>query len=230
MIAVKELLKTSRPIGNYFAPDIYIQGDLEAGLIENRDGARLLALPQTFIQAIYEGLAEEVGSASEAVLYKCGAWWGKTFYRRFAEEVSQQSGRTLAEIDMIEFLHCFQQCWQAHGWGKIELDFDHHSSGFIVVKIWNSAFAKTKPTLDKPKCYVEAGLLSSFFTGLTGQKLHCIQTSCESLGAECNHFVLGLPDRVQRADAWLQEKHDHATIMERLCQSKMDKYFKQDEF
>jgi uncharacterized protein len=224
MISVKELVKESRLTGNYFAPDAYLQGDLESGLIENRGGGRLLALPESFLRAIYEGLEEEVGAASEPVLYKCGAWWGKTFYRRFAEEVSKSLGRPLADIDMIEFLQCFKQCWKTHGWGSIELDFDFYQHGFIVAQIRNSAFAKSSPTLDKPKCFVEAGLLSSFFTGLTGQKLHCIQTTCESMGADCNYFILGLPERVKRAEAWLQEKHDHATIMERLCQSQMDRY------
>ncbi len=224
MISVKELVKESRLSGNYFAPGAYIQGDLESGLIENRTGSRLLALPESFLQAISEGLTEEVGAASEAVLYKCGAWWGKTFYRRFAEEVSQHLGRPLADIDMIEFLQCLKQCWKIHGWGNIELDFEFYQHGFIVVKLWNSAFAKSGPSQDKPKCYVEAGLLSSFFTGLTGQKLFCIQTTCESLGSDKNHFVLGLPDRVKRAEAWLQEKHDHATIMERLCQGQLEGY------
>jgi hypothetical protein len=218
MLSVKELVRESRLPGNYFAPETYIQGDLEAGLIENREGARLLALPESLLQAIYEGLAEEVGSAAESVLYKCGAWWGKTFYRRFAEEVSQFHQQPLAEIDMVEFIQYFKQCWSAHGWGKVDLDFDAYRHGFIVVRIWNSAFAQTSPTLDKPKCFVEAGLLGSFFSGLTGQKLYCIQTTCESLGADCNHFVLGLPERVNRAEAWLQENHDHNTIMKRLYQ------------
>ncbi|MGB8701408.1 MAG: V4R domain-containing protein [Thermosynechococcaceae cyanobacterium] len=227
MISVKELVKESHLQGNYFAPESYVRGDVESGLIENRNGGRLLALPECFLEAMYEGLAEEVGSASEAVLYKCGVWWGKTFYRRFAEEVTQLFGRSLADIDMIEFMQCFQQCWKAHGWGNINLNFDAYKNGFIVVQVQNSAFAKSSPTLDKPKCYTEAGLLSSFFSALTGQKLFCVQTSCESLGADCNYFVLGLSERVKRAEAWLQEKHDHATIMERLCQGQTDRYVSQ---
>jgi uncharacterized protein len=224
MISVKELVREAHLPSNYFAPDVYLQGDLEAGLIENRKGSRLLALPDPLLRAIYEGLAEEVGAASEAVLYKCGAWWGKTFYRRFAEEVSQHYQQPLADIEMIEFMQCFKQSWKTHGWGKVDLDFSFYQQGYIVVQIWNSAFAASGDGIGKPKCFVEAGLLSSFFSGLTGQKLHCIQTTCESMGATCNHFVLGLPERVTRADAWLQENHDHATIMERLCQGQMNRY------
>jgi uncharacterized protein len=224
MISVKELVREAHLPSNYFAPDVYLQGDLEAGLIENRKGARLLALPDPLLRAIYEGLAEEVGAASEAVLYKCGAWWGKTFYRRFAEEVSQHYQQPLADIEMIEFMQCFKQSWKTHGWGKVDLDFNFYQQGYIVVQVWNSAFAASGDGIGKPKCFVEAGLLSSFFSGLTGQKLHCIQTTCESMGATCNHFVLGLPERVTRAEAWLQENHDHATIMERLCQGQMNRY------
>lgn len=55
MITVADLIKDERLPGNYFAPDAYIKGDFESGLIENRRGDRLLALPETLIQAIYAG-------------------------------------------------------------------------------------------------------------------------------------------------------------------------------
>jgi hypothetical protein len=219
MISVKELAKSSRLPGSHFAPDVYIQGDLESGLVENRNGARLIAIPQTLLHGLHEGLTEEVGSAASDVLYKCGAWWGKTFYRRFVEEVSQYYGKPLAELEMLDFVYCLKQSWTTHGWGVIEPNFDYYQQGFLVVKLTHSAFAKSAAAVEKPQCFVEAGLLSSFFSGLTGQKLHCVQTTCESMGAPSNYFVLGLPERVQKAHAWLEEKHDHETIMSRLIQA-----------
>jgi uncharacterized protein len=219
MISVKELVKNPRLPGSYFAPDVYIQGDLESGLVENRNGSRLIAIPQTLLHGLYDGLSEEVGSAASEVLYKCGAWWGKTFYRRFVEEVSQYYGKPLAELEMLDFVYCLKQSWTTHGWGTIEPMFDYYQQGFLVVKLTHSAFVKQDVEADKPQCFVEAGLLSSFFSGLTGQKLYCIQTACESMGSPCNYFVLGLSERVQRASAWLEEKHDHETIMTRLTQA-----------
>jgi uncharacterized protein len=221
MITVADLLKDGPLPGNYFAPDAYVQGDYESGLIENRKGTRLIALPEVLLQSIYAGLEKEVGQASGIVLANCGRWWGKNFYRRFVEELSEYHGRPLAEMQMVEFIQCLKQCWKTYGWGTIELNLDFYQQGFLVVKIWNSAFAQSAPKGGKtPVCFAEAGILGAFFSQLTGRTLNAVQTTCESLGAECNHFVLGLPERLQPVTPWLEEGHDHATIMKRLASSK----------
>jgi hypothetical protein len=222
MISVENLLKEPLP-ANYFAPDIYLQGDFESGLLENRSGDRLIALPEILLEAIYKGLEEEVGSAAGLVLFQCGHWWGKTFYRRFAEQVSDYYGKSLGQMEMVELLQCLKQSWKTHGWGTLDLDMTYYQQGFLVVKVGNSAFPQAGPTIGRPMCFTEAGILSAFFSQLTGRDLHCVQTSCESMGAECNHFVLGLSDRIKPAEAWLEEGQDHPTIMERLCASKSGK-------
>lgn len=216
MIAVADLLKDQRLPGNYFAPDAYIKGDFESGLIENRRGARLLALPETLIQAIYAALEKEIGGAAGVALFNCGRWWGKNFYARFVEELSDYYNKTPAEMEMVEFLQCLKQCWKTHGWGTFDIDLSYYQQGLLVVKIWNSPFAQQAPPGNRSACFLEAGILSAFFSQLTGRELHCVQTSCESLGADCNRFVLGLPERLKPVKAWLEEEQDHETILNRL--------------
>jgi uncharacterized protein len=219
MINIADLLKQPRIPGNYFASDAYVRGDLELGLLENRRGDRLIALPETLIQAIYIGLEQETGKASHLVLFNCGRWWGKNFYVRFCEEVSEYYDQPVSEMEMVKFIQCLQQCWKTHGWGTFELDSSYSDRGFLVVKIANSLFAKTAPKSKLPACFLEAGILSSFFTQLTGRELHCVQTSCESLGSDCNRFILGMRDRLQPADSMLGEGQDHETIIGQLCQN-----------
>ncbi|RMF23529.1 MAG: 4-vinyl reductase [Cyanobacteria bacterium J083] len=217
MISITDLIQDSTLKGNYFAPDAYIQGDYESGLLENRQGARLIALPHPLLEGIYAGLEHELGAASGLVMFKCGRWWGKSFYRRFATEISQYYQQPLAQMEMIEFVQSFRQCWQTHGWGEINLDFDYYQQGFIVAEVINSAFAASAPVGDKPQCFVEAGILSAFFSQLTGRELHCIQTSCESLKDESNMFILGLAERLKPVEAWLAEQQNHRAIIQRLC-------------
>ena len=217
MISVADLVKDQRLPGNYFAFNAYITGDFEAGLLENRRGDRLLALPQTLIQAIYSGIEKETGQAFGLVLANCGRWWGKNFYARFVEQLNEYYNKPLNEMEMVEFIQCLKQCWKSHGWGTFDLDMNYYHQGFIVVKIWNSAFAKQAPKVNKPVCFFETGILSSFFSQLTGRELQCLQTTCESLGADCNHFVLGLAQRLKPAEAWIQEALEHETIMNQLC-------------
>jgi hypothetical protein len=219
MMEIAQLLENNSSIGNYFAPDAYLQGDFEFGLIENRQGSRLIALPEVLLQAIYAALENEVGPSAGVVLFNCGRWWGKNFYRRFGEELSKYYNKPLAQMEMVEFLQCFKQCWKTHGWGRIDLDFDYYQQGFAIAKIWNSAFAELAPQGNRPACFFESGILSTFFSQLTGRNLHCIQTSCESMGADCNNFILGLSERLKPVQSWLEEGQDHTAIMERLCRS-----------
>jgi predicted hydrocarbon binding protein len=225
MIAVTDLLRDHRLPGNYFAPDAYIQGDFESGLIENRHGDRLLALPETLIQGIHAAIEKETGQAAGLVLFNCGHWWGKNFYVRFVEELSAYYNKALSEMEMVEFLQCLKQCWKTYGWGILDLDLSYYQQGFLVVKIWNSSFAQETLQGNRPACFMEAGILSAFFSQLTGRELHCLQTTCESLGADCNHFVLGLPQRLKPMESWLEEEQDHETAMNRLCESKPSEGF-----
>lgn len=222
MIAIADLLKDCRPSGNYFAPGAYIRGDFESGLIENRRGERLLALPETLVQGIYAGLEKEIGPAAGLVLANCGRWWGKNFYARFVEEVSNYYGKPLAEMEMVEFLQCLKQCWKTHGWGTFDLDTSYYQQGFLVVKISNSPFAAAAPQGSQPACFLEVGILSAFFNQLTGRQLDCVQTTCESLGADCNLFILGLAERLQVVAGWVEEAQDHETILNRLCMNIRD--------
>lgn len=216
MISVADILINNRVPGNFFVPDAYVRGDLEAGLLENRQGDRLLALPETLIQAIYSGLSKETGQASSLVLFNCGKWWGKSFYTRFCEQVTSYYSTPLADMPMVEFLQALQECWITHGWGRIELDQTYQQRGFLIVKGRYSAFARFAPRQDQPVCYLEAGLLSSFFSQLTGKDLHCVQTTCESMGADCNRFLLGLPQRLAPVETMVVTL-DHDAIMQQLC-------------
>lgn len=216
MISIANLIKEKPLKGNYFEPSAYVQGDFELGLLETRQGARLIALPEVFMEGLFAGLNEDIGKATGVVLYNCGRWWGKNLYRRFLEETSEYYETSLAQMEMVQFLSCFKQLWKTHGWGILNFDFAHYNHGFICVTTVNSPFAKTAPQNQQLSCQLEAGILSSFFSQLTGEDLACVQTSCESLGAELNSFVIGLENRLSMVKTWLEEGHEHTQIMELL--------------
>jgi uncharacterized protein len=216
MISVADLLVDGRVPGNYFATTAYVKSDLELGLLENRRGNRLLAIPDHFIRSLYAGLDKETGQATRLVLMNCGRWWGKNFYARFCEEVSDYYGIPLADMPMAEFLQCLQQCWVTHGWGLFELDQTYQHRGFLVVKTWHSPFATHAPKMTRPVCFLDAGILAAFFSQLSGRTLGCVQISCESLGADCNRFLIGLPERLQPANEGVDQQVGHEAIMAKI--------------
>ena len=217
MISITDLLIDNRIPSDYFANEFYVKGDLELGLLENRQGHRLLAIPATLIRGIYAGLNQETGQATGMVLFNCGRWWGKNFYARFCEEITDYYRVPVADMTMVEFMHCLRQCWATHGWGQLDLDQTYQHKGFLVVSVTHSPFANEAENTTQPVCALEAGVLSVFFSQLTNRDLHCVQTTCESMGADCNRFVLGLPKRVSPAEALVSQGLEHKVIMEKLC-------------
>ncbi|MDA0267939.1 MAG: 4-vinyl reductase [Cyanobacteria bacterium] len=216
MISVADLLTDERLPSNYFASDVYVRGTLELGLLENRRGDRLLAIPEVMLKSIYAGLTSETGQAAALVLRNCGRWWGKNFYARFCEELSDYQKKAVADLPLAEFMLSLQECWRSHGWGLLHLNMDYYNHGFLVVEIQHSPFTIHAIQANKPSGALETGILQSFFSQLTGRDLNCMQTSCESLGADRNRFVLGLENRLQPAAAWVEAGQPHDAIMTQL--------------
>lgn len=216
MISIAELLTDHSLPNNYFASDAYVQGTLELGLLENRRGDRLLALPDTLLKSVVSGLNAETGQASHLVLRNCGLWWGKNFYQRFSDELGDYYGQSVTDMPMVEFLQALRECWRTHGWGTLQLDTDFYQQGFLVVEIENSPFTVHSIQPEQPSGALECGVLQAFFSQLTGYDLHCVQTSCESLGAECNRFVLGLEHRLRSVEPLVQQGQPHTAIMKIL--------------
>ena len=137
-----DLIKENRIPANFFDYNSYLKGDLEIGMLENRRGDRLIAVPDTLISSLYAGLAKETGQASRLVLFNCGKWWGKNFYTRFTESLEEYYSKSLADMDMITFIQSLKECWLTHGWGKLEFDPQYQAQGFILIKTYNSPYVR----------------------------------------------------------------------------------------
>lgn len=219
MISIANLLEETPLPRNYFASDVYVRGTLELGLLENRQGARLLALPDTLLKSIVSGLTSETGQASYLVLRNCGLWWGKKFYARFCDELRDSYQQDIADLPMVDFLQSLKACWLTHGWGVFNLNTTYHQQGFLVVEIQNSPFTLNSVRTGQTCGALESGILQSFFSQLTGRELVCVQTSCESLGANCNRFVLGIESRLESVESLVQQGQPHGAIMKMLTQA-----------
>jgi predicted hydrocarbon binding protein len=216
MISVADLLRESRIPANYFDFAAYLRGDLDLGLLENRRGDRLIAIPHTLVTALYKGLGQETGQAARLVLMNCGIWWGKNFYTRFTESLEEYYGAPLAEMSMGIFIECLKECWTTHGWGALDFEPAHQSRGLLVITTKNSPYGIQIKGDRRPSCFLEAGILTSFFSRLSGQDLLAVQTTCESLGDPQNTFILGLTKRLEICEALLSEGLSHEAVLQRL--------------
>ncbi len=215
-INVADLITDKPLIANFFDYEAYVRGDLELGLLENRRGDRLISIPDTLINALYQGLSKETGQAARLVMINCGKWWGKSFYNRFQQSLQDFYGIPLSEMDMLTFVRSLKEYWITHGWGQLEFDPEYRDRGLIVIKTYNSAYSRSLPGEQRPSCFLEVGILTSFFSRLVGRELVAVQTTCESLGADCNHFIIGIPERLGKVEQWVLDGMSHDAIMQKL--------------
>lgn len=215
MIDVAELLANPSKQGNVFSPDVYINGETELGLLENRFGSRLVALPETLLQAIDTTLEYEVGGAKALIQEQYGRWWGRTFYRRFQQEIQSYYGKPLNELTMLDFIQCLKQCWISYGWGTISVDVEAYQQGYLAVTLTDPPSCLSPTPEGKPGCSVESGFLSGFFSQLTQQDLNTIEIPNQKQSTTFN-FVLGLSERLKPVSALAEEGYEFSTIMSRL--------------
>ncbi len=223
MTTLQELLQDRVLPGHCFTPTYYIRPDIHSGLLESRGGYRLAAFPEALVRAMYSGLRYETGQATRVILYNCGRDWGQEFFERFEEELSQYRGEPLGDMPIGILIDSLTDLWATHGWGRLQLHFEHSDRGVVEATVFNSGFAKaalaslpeeTKP--DEPSCYMEAGVLASVFSALSGRALSCVQTTCESLGADRNRFIITTAERLQSCADWIRKGMSHAEIVDKL--------------
>ncbi len=225
MTTLQEILQDQILPGHCFSPAYYIRPDIHSSLLYSRGGYRLAAFPMPLLEAIYAGLRYETGQATRVILYNCGRDWGEAFFRRIEDELSRYYHQPLQELPIGIFLDALSDLWATHGWGRLELDFSAADRGLVQAKIRNSGFAlaaraslspEELSTRREPAGYLEAGMLASLFSLLAGRDLVCVQTSCESLGADLNRFLIGTAQRLHNCEDWVRKGLSHEEIWDRL--------------
>jgi hypothetical protein len=228
MTTLQEILQDQILPGHCFSPAHYIRPDIHTGLLYSRGGYRLAAFPMPLLEALYSGLRYETGQATRVILYNCGRDWGEAFFRRVEDELSGYYQQPLQELPMGIFLDALSDLWATHGWGRLELDFSAADHGLVQAGIRNSGFAlaarasfnpEEASTRQEPAGYLEAGMLASLFSLLSGRDLICVQTTCESLGADLNRFLIGTAQRLHHCEEWVRKGLSHDEILDRLTAS-----------
>jgi predicted hydrocarbon binding protein len=225
MTTLQEILQEQILPGHCFSPAYYIRPDIHTGMLESRGGYRLAAFPMPLLEALYSGLRYETGQAARVILYNCGRDWGEEFFHRFEDELSSYHNQPLRELPMGILLDALSDLWATHGWGCLELDFSAGDQGLVQATVRNSGFAlaarasfspEESSTPRDPAGHLEAGVLASLFSALSGRDLLCVQTTCEPLGADLNRFLIGTAQRLHNCEEWVRKGLSHDEILDRL--------------
>ena len=201
---------------NHYGFQDFFRFDPERGIITDWNGSQNFLTSEDFIIGMVEGLEEEVGDASAAIMYSIGCDWGKRDSLVFEKWFEQEFDRGIRQANLLFLLETWWWPYTTQGWGRWEVDMGDRKQGFIFINLFDSAVARSLGDVGKPVCYLYAGLFSGFFTELVKKQLSCIEIQCYSMGETYCKFLLGGQDRIDAASFWLNEGATAGDIEKRL--------------
>lgn len=201
---------------NHYSFDDFFQFNPERGTLANWYGSQNFLTSEDFILGLIEGLEEEVGDASAAVMYTIGCEWGKIDSLAFEKWFEQEYGRGIRQANLMFLLETWWWPFTSQGWGRWDVDLSDRQQGFMFINLYDSALARTLGDVGKPVCHIYAGLFAGFFTELVKKQLSCIEIQCYSMGENFCKFLIGGQDRINAAAFWLNEGATAKDIAQRL--------------
>lgn len=193
---------------NYYVPEEFYKRDPKSQNLYLRDGQRGVLATEDFITGLHTGLTEEVGDASNTIMYKCGYEWGLEDMKRFSTRMRHEFGGGKVDIWEMNPKFVMESWWwplTLEGWGGWTIDYGFQKQGMLFVTIYNSAVAKSMEQVGKPVCHMYAGMFAGVFTFFDKSPRSAIEVQCYSMGNDCCKFLIGTEDRVNAAEFWRRE-------------------------
>ena len=201
---------------NHYGFRDFFQFDSERGEIVDWNGAQNVLTSEDFIIGLVEGLEEEVGDASAAIMYTIGCEWGQKDAFFFEKWFEKEFERNIRQTNLMFLLETWWWPFTSQGWGRWAVDMGDRKQGFMFIDLFDSAVARTLGDVGKPVCHIYAGLFAGFFTELVRKQLSCIEIQCYSMGETYCKFLIGGKDRIDAASFWLNEGATARDIEKRL--------------
>lgn len=201
---------------NHYGFRDFFQFDSERGAIVDWNGAQNVLTSEDFIIGLVEGLEEEVGDASAAIMYTIGCEWGQKDAFFFEKWFEKEFERNIRQTNLMFLLETWWWPFTSQGWGRWAVDMGDRKQGFMFIDLFDSAVARTLGDVGKPVCHIYAGLFAGFFTELVRKQLSCIEIQCYSMGETYCKFLIGGKDRIDAASFWLNEGATARDIEKRL--------------
>jgi len=205
---------------NYYVPEEFVKRDPETKNLYLRDGQRAVYASEDFIAGLHNGMAHEVGDASNLIMYKCGYEWGVNDARRFAERMRHEYGGGKTDIWQMNRMFVMESWWwplTVEGWGGWTIDFSFENQAMTFVTIRNSAVAKSMEQIGRPVCNMYAGMFAGFFSVYDRVERDSIEVQCYAMGNDDCKFLVGQKEKVNAAEFWRREGAEANEILEKLA-------------
>lgn len=208
----------------YFAAEDFVIQDTPGGVLSDRSGARLLAVPESLTLGLLEGLTEECGRQGPEVIRQGGVAQGRHQMAQLEQHFGELFGAPLGELPAAQVQAALMEAWAALGWGQLRFDLSHLAHGLLCVTVQDSVLsaadesATGAATGEISDC-LTAGLLTGMFSHATRAELEAVQLSVES-GAAGSSFIIAQQERLAAVPDWLRAGQSPEEIIRRLIESK----------
>lgn len=205
------------PFDNYYTEELYMNADVETGILYNRSGRRMLALTNDFLIGLHRALANECGDRCRDVLLNCGRSWGLNFAEGLDGEWTQFYGVPTSEFPMAMFHSLLTQEFGHNGWGILTIDYQSITKGIISLSLEGAIMAEIMP--DKsgdPADLLTAGIFGGMFSHFMGKDLSCVQSQCAGQGQLTSRFLVASKARIAMIQSSVSTKASHESVMATL--------------
>lgn len=202
--------------GNYFAGNDYLHAEPNSGMLRNRGGVRMVALPDDLLAGIYNAIEEVAGAKSGDVQAAIGRRWGAGAAEHFARELQAFYGKPLAELPFGLAVTAMRSAFRAHGWGTLHLDSSRYATGILIAELHHPVIGGDARRSGQKVEAITAGYLAAFFSNWAGRELGCMQTTGPSADAPLSRFVITIPQRLNLIREWADTSTPHDEIIAKL--------------
>jgi len=208
---------TTRGNLNYFSSPDFLRFDVKSGVLRSRGGTRMIAVNEDFLRGFVSACEHETGPAAALVLRRCGEFFGQRLARRFEAELGQFAGISLRDRKMAEFDILVRDLWSGCGLGRLTVDWDKGSHGFLPIALADSPMQDIGPS-GHTGDDMFAGILCGFFAGFCDAEMRSVQTGDLRLGdREGTTFIVATFEVAKRIEGMRANRQSHSEIVAALC-------------
>jgi hypothetical protein len=93
-----------------------------------------------------------------------------------------------------------QRLFAHYGWGGFSFDFEREQDGLVSARVENSIFSRLLGDLEDIRvCGIMSGLIAAVTSQLAERELEAVELRCCKDGHDHCEFVVGTPERIERA-------------------------------
>lgn len=155
----------------------------------------LVAISKESLSALRTSLARDLGGNAGTYLFEAGHGGAAAIFGAFTKWLQARGGPSPSELALDDFAGAVGEFFAASGWGTMGFAV----AGGGIASIESTNWAEAASDASQLPCYFTSGVLTDFFGRIADAPVSVLETECRSLGHERCKFLIGTPDRIQKA-------------------------------